>query len=335
MSGGKVFLKALPDRHTFPSHFFPLHPPSLMHILFLQSNFATDSAAELIKRFSTEFYLLLAFCFIFGAIIGSFLNVVIHRLPNDESIVFPTSHCPGCNYKIRFYDNFPILSWLLLGGRCRSCQIGISFRYPLVEIATGAVFASFFWHDNLSLRLPFDCLFGAALIALIFIDAEQMILPNAITYPGAVSAFTARLILPLVTGVAVFEDLLSAPLAALAQPLWLKSLIGAAAGAFIGAGFLWLTGFLWKQLRGVDAMGLGDVKMMLLVGAYLGWRLTILTIFLAAFTGAVAGVILIRSKASQDYQTQIPFGIFLGLGALLSLLFGTQLIEWYLQNFIY
>ncbi len=306
-----------------------------MHTLFLQINFANDFAVPIINKFSTEFYLLLAFCFIFGAIIGSFLNVVIHRLPHNESIVFPHSHCPNCNYKIRFYDNFPILSWLLLGGRCRSCQIGISFRYPLVEIVTGAVFASFFWHDNLSLRLGFDWLFGAALIALIFIDAEQMILPNAITYPGAVWAFAARIILPLVTGVAVFEDLQFAPLAALAQPLWLKSLLGATAGAFIGAGFLWLIGFLWKQLRGVDAMGLGDVKMMLMVGAYLGWRLTILTIFLAALTGAVAGVILIKSRPSQDYQTQIPFGIFLGSGALLALLFGSRLIEWYLQSFIY
>lgn len=284
--------------------------------------------------FSLESFFLLAAFFALGAIIGSFLNVVIHRLPLEESIVFPNSHCPRCNSKIRFYDNLPIISWLLLKGRCRACASAISFRYPLVEIVTGTVFALFFAHHGLNLLLPFDCFFGAALVALVFIDAEHMILPNAITYPGFVLALAARWLVPSLAPRLWFDDLQVAPLAALAAPLWIKSLTGAFLGALVGGGFLWLVGFLWKRLRGVDAMGLGDVKMMLMVGAYLGWRLTILNIFLAALTGAVAGIILIKAKGVKDYQTQIPFGIFLGLGALLSMLFGSEIIGWYLSTFV-
>lgn len=282
---------------------------------------------------SENLFLLISF-FALGTIIGSFLNVIIHRLPLAESIVFPNSHCPHCQTAIKFYDNVPVLSWLLLGGRCRACRAPISFRYPLVELLTGVVFALIFWHDNLSFLLPFHILFGSAMIALIFIDAEHFYLPNLITYPGLVSALLIRLLFPIFLLSAPFEDLSVAPLSNSNLPLWLTSLSGAVLGALAGGGFLWLIGWLWKQFRGVEAMGLGDVKMMFMVGALLGWRLTILTIFLAALTGAVAGVVLIALQKDRDWQSKIPFGIFLGSGSIISLLYGTNVIEWYLQTFV-
>src|SRR6185503_14626349 len=133
---------------------------------------------------------------IFGAIIGSFLNVVIHRLPREQSIVLPSSRCPSCGATIAFYDNVPILSYLLIGGRCRSCKTHISARYPAVEALTGLLFVAVAWHDGITPALPFDLIFVAAITALVFIDAEHMILPNAITYPGIVFSLVARLAIP-------------------------------------------------------------------------------------------------------------------------------------------
>src|SRR6185436_13594079 len=137
---------------------------------------------------------------IFGAIIGSFLNVVIHRVPLEESIVFPNSRCPACGGVIAFYDNVPVVSYLALRAKCRHCKEHISFRYPAVELLTACVFVAVAWHDGLSAALPFDLVFAAALLALIFIDAEHMILPNAITYPGIAFAVIARLAIPYLTG---------------------------------------------------------------------------------------------------------------------------------------
>jgi leader peptidase (prepilin peptidase)/N-methyltransferase len=272
--------------------------------------------------------------FIFGAVIGSFLNVLIHRLPREESIVFPNSACPSCQTPIKPYDNIPILSWLVLRGRCRNCRLPISFRYPLVELLTALLFVFCFRHAGLSLLLPLELTFVAAIVALIFIDSEHMILPDAINYPGIFIAFAARIGLPLITGAAVFDDLQHSPLSNLQIPLAASSILGAILGAAAGGGFLWLLGWLWKRLRGVDAMGLGDVKMMLWVGAFLGWRLTLLTLFLAAFTGAFSGILFIYSRRERDLQTQIPFGIFLGIGSIVALFFGNALINWYVSNFI-
>ena len=144
---------------------------------------------------------------IFGAIIGSFLNVVIHRVPNEESIVFPNSSCPSCGAAIAFYDNIPVLSYVLLGAKCRKCKEHISFRYPAVELLTAALFVGVAWHDKLSVALPFDLVFAAALLALVFIDAEHMILPNVITYPGIAFAVVARVAIPLLTGTPHFDDI--------------------------------------------------------------------------------------------------------------------------------
>src|SRR6185369_8848146 len=137
---------------------------------------------------------------VFGAIIGSFLNVVIHRVPIEESIVFPNSRCPSCGASIAFYDNVPILSYLLLGAKCRRCKEHISIRYPAVELLTAGLFIAVAWHDGLSAALPFDLIFASALLALVFIDAEHRLLPNAITYPGIAFALVARVVIPYLTG---------------------------------------------------------------------------------------------------------------------------------------
>ena len=271
---------------------------------------------------------------VFGAIIGSFLNVVIHRVPNEESIVFPNSSCPSCGAAIAFYDNIPVLSYVLLGAKCRKCKEHISFRYPAVELLTAALFVGVAWHDKLSVALPFDLVFASALLALVFIDAEHMILPNVITYPGIAFALVARVAIPLLTGTPHFDDIPSLSHGALAgMPLWVVSLAGALIGALIGGGSLWLMGWTWEKLRGIEAMGLGDVKMMFMVGAYLGWRLTILTIFVGVLSGSVIGILLMARQGQRNMQMLLPFGVFLGLGAIAALLFGAPLVEWYAGQF--
>jgi len=271
---------------------------------------------------------------VFGAIIGSFLNVVIHRVPNEESIVFPNSSCPSCGAAIAFYDNIPVLSYVLLGAKCRKCKEHISFRYPAVELLTAALFAGVAWHDKLSVALPFDLVFASALLALVFIDAEHMILPNVITYPGIAFAVVARVAIPLITGTPHFDDIPSLSHGALdGMPLWVVSLAGALIGALIGGGSLWLMGWTWEKLRGIEAMGLGDVKMMFMVGAYLGWRLTILTIFVGVLSGSVIGILLMARQGKRNMQMLLPFGVFLGLGAIAALLFGAPLVEWYAGQF--
>ena len=263
-----------------------------------------------------------------GALIGSFLNVVIHRVPREESIAFPASHCTSCGTAIRPYDNIPVISWAVLRGRCRSCRAPISARYPSVEILTAVLFAlTFVLHSGLTLSLPFDLAFVACIIALVFIDAEHMILPNVITYPGIALALIARVVVPNLYGVASFGGGHGE------MPAWLLSLGGAILGALVGGGFLWLVGWLWERVRGVEAMGLGDVKMMFMVGAFLGWPLTMLTIFVGVLTGSFVGVATMLKRGERDMQMLLPFGIFLGLGSLVSLLFGTRIIDWYVGKF--
>src|SRR5256885_1563346 len=279
--------------------------------------------------------LLGAFVTMLGAIIGSFLNVVIHRLPREESIVFPNSRCPSCEAAIQPWDNIPVISYLILRGRCRACGAATSARYPAVEAMTAIIYLTVFLHGGLTAALPFNLIFVTALVALVFIDAEHMILPDRITYPGMAFAVVARVALPLLMGVAAFDDIPSLQHGVLATwPVWAVSLIGALVGALAGGGSLWLMGWIWERLRGVEAMGLGDVKMMFMVGAYLGWRLTIVTILLAVFSGALVGVFLMIRRGQRDMQMLLPFGIFLGIGAIVSLLAGARIIAWYLGRFI-
>ena len=196
------------------------------------------------------------------------------------------------------------------------------------------LFAAVAWHDGLSAALPFDLVFVSALVALVFIDAEHMILPNVITYPGIVFALVARIALPYLTGTPHFDDIPSLSGGALAgMPMWVVSLAGAIIGALFGGGSLWLMGWTWEKLRGIEAMGLGDVKMMFMVGAYLGWRLTILTIFVGVLTGSIIGIALMARQGQRNMQMLLPFGVFLGLGAVAALLFGAPLVEWYAGQF--
>jgi len=271
---------------------------------------------------------------LFGAVIGSFLNVVIHRVPLEESVVFPNSRCPSCGAVIAFYDNIPVISWVVLRAKCRGCKQRISFRYPAVELLTALLFVAVAMHDGVSVALPFDLVFISALVALMFIDAAHQILPDVITLPGLAFALLARITIPLVTGTPHFDDLpslVNGPLSDL--PLWLASVVGAVIGGLIGGGFLWLMGWAWEKLRGVEAMGLGDVKMMFMVGAYLGWRLTILTIFVGVLSGSLIGIVLMARQRERDMQMLLPFGVFLGLGSIAALLFGAPIVAWYAGQF--
>ena len=279
-------------------------------------------------------YFFYVFIFAIGACIGSFLNVVIHRVPNEQSVVYPNSACPKCKKPIALYDNIPIVSWLLLRAKCRQCGEPIHWRYPAVELLTALTFVLTYWQLGFTAFLPVALAFVSAIIALIFIDSEHMILPNVITYPLLVLALMVRLIYPLILGTPYFSDTFYSPIADISGPPWLISVAGAGLGALVGGGSLWLVGEAWKRFRGVDAMGLGDVKMMLGVGALLGWRLAILTIFLGAFSGAIIGGIVVLRQKYRDLQTQIPFGIFLGIGTIASLLSGERLIAWYLDQFV-
>src|SRR5262245_56080228 len=271
---------------------------------------------------------------ILGAIIGSFLNVVIHRVPREQSVVFPNSACPACHTALRPYDNIPIFSFLILRGRCPFCRNPISIRYPIVETLTAFLFVAVALREGSSFALLFDFAFVAALLALIFIDAEHMILPNAITYPGILFAILTRIVLPYLVGPAQFDDVPGLITRLPANfPLWSVSLIGAAIGALVGGGSLWLMGFVWEKLRGVEAMGLGDVKMMFMVGAYLGWRLAGLTIFAGVFTGSLVGIAIMMKRGKRNMQMMLPFGIFLGIGAIASLFFGHYVVEWYASQF--
>lgn len=283
----------------------------------------------------TPDYIGYALAFIFGSVIGSFLNVVIYRVPLEKSIVYPGSACPECGTAIKPYDNIPMVSWLVLGGKCRVCKTPISMRYPLIELLTGLIFLLSAWRLGFTPFLPVGLIFAATMIALVFIDADHMILPNAITYPFLLLALIVRILFPVVFGPQYFGDMSVAPATWLTGwPVWLVSVISGVLGAIAGGGFLWLIGEIWKRARGVEAMGLGDVKMMLGVGMLLGWRLSLLTIFAAAFFGSIVGVFVLARQKNKDLQTQIPFGIFLGPASIAALLFGEDLIGWYLQTFV-
>lgn len=276
-------------------------------------------------------YIIVGVC---GAVIGSFLNVVIHRLPREESIVFPHSRCPSCGVAIAFYDNIPVLSYLILRGSCRSCHAAISPRYPAVEFLTALLYIAATRHDGLTPALPFDLVFLSALVALIFIDAEHMLLPNAITYPGIVFALIARVAIPYFTATPYFDDLASLMNGILhGLPVVVASVAGAIIGGLIGGGSLWLMGWTWEKLRGIEAMGLGDVKMMFMVGVYFGWRLTILTIFLGVLSGSIIGIALMLRQGRRNMQMLLPFGVFLGIGAIAALLAGSKLVDWYAGQF--
>jgi leader peptidase (prepilin peptidase)/N-methyltransferase len=241
---------------------------------------------------------------LFGSIVGSFLNVCIYRLPREESIVFPGSRCPACRIAIRPWDNIPILSFLLLHGRCRACGHPIAWRYPLVEGLTALLFAATVSRFGVTPLAATLLVFVAALTVITFIDLDHQIIPNIITLPGIPLGILAGLVL--------------------GEPLLLDRIIGALAGA----GFLYLVLFYGSAFYGQDAMGEGDLNLIAMVGAFLGWRGVIVTILVGCLSGSAIGLALIGLGRLRRRE-HIPFGPFLALGAIVALFFGDRLVGWY------
>jgi leader peptidase (prepilin peptidase)/N-methyltransferase len=296
---------------------------------------------------STIFFLGLAF--------GSFLNVCIYRLPLGLSVVTPRSACPKCKQGIALYDNLPVLSWLILRGRCRHCKAGISPRYLVIELLTGALFLACYWYFGWTLSLLKYCTFSFLLLGLIFTDAETKLLPDKLTLTGLALGLIFSLVVPVNDLAAQFlSGSVNLPISGdVSDRLW--SLLDSLLGAGLGASFIYGAAVMYLRWRGTEGMGLGDVKLMAMVGAFLGMKLTVLTIFAGSLAGSFFGLgtVLIvwikrthrfmkrlanvqaaRRRGWQSAQVvyrnyQMPFGVFLGSVALLACFFGNRLLDWY------
>ena len=263
--------------------------------------------------------------FFFGLIIGSFLNVCILRIPGGKSIVLPASACPKCGASIHPYDNIPVVSWLLLRGKCRACKAPISPMYPVVELLTGLLFLACFYAFGLTPEALKWAAFAAIIIVLVFTDLRERILPDVVNYTGFGMGLALSLVTKPIDGTALWiaNRVFDFP-----PPAPVLSFVDAILGAAFGSGLLWVVSEGYFRLRGREGMGLGDVKMMLMAGAFLGVKRVLLTIFAGAVLGSVLGIvfILVRRKGS-DYE--LPFGTFLGAAALLVVFYGTPLVNWY------
>ena len=269
-----------------------------------------------------------AYIFLFGLCLGSFLNVCIHRLPKGESVVRPRSRCPRCGQAIAAYDNIPLVSYALLGGRCRRCRARISPVYPLVEALTGAALLIAYWRFGLAPAGLKAALLAAAMIVLFFTDLRDRLLPDRVTFPGMAVGLVFAFWVPVEDGTAA---LLARGLASEASPLIL-SVADALLGALVGAGILFALGEIWHRLRKVEAMGLGDVKMMAMVGLFLGVKLTVLTLLAGSVVGSlVGGAYILLARKGAQYE--LPLGSFLALGALVALFWGQWLVGAYLGLF--
>jgi leader peptidase (prepilin peptidase)/N-methyltransferase len=262
---------------------------------------------------------------VFGLLIGSFLNVCIYRLPRDLSVVRPRSYCPACERPIAWYDNVPLLSYAMLAGRCRHCKVSIPVRYPVVEALTGALFFL-----NVALLGPAPvafklCLFDALLVGLAFADLEERILPDEFTLGGAAAGLVLAWFLPV-------PDVTAHALAWFAgvkvNNHWLSVAEGALGGA-VPALFLWLGGALYEKIRHREGMGFGDVKLMLMIGAFLGLRGALLAVILSSIAGAIIGYTFIRLTKKDVSTYELPFGSFLALTAIPVSLIGEKVIAWY------
>jgi len=242
---------------------------------------------------------------ILGAMVGSFLNVCIYRLPKEESIIWPRSHCPTCKKMIRFYDNIPLISYLLLRGRCRYCKGPISLQYPLVEGITALSSLFLIIKFGPSLSYLFYFAFVAALIAITVIDLYHQIIPDGISLPGIGVGLLASLVIPQIT---FFNSLM---------------------GILLGGGSLFLVATLYEWIFKREGMGGGDVKLLAMIGAFLGWKAVILTILLSSLIGSITGILIMILKG-KDFKYAIPFGPFLSMGAVIALFYGENLIRWYL-----
>ena len=241
--------------------------------------------------------------FLFGLCVGSFLNVCIHRLPRGGSLLRPRSRCPGCDYELSWYDNIPVVSYGFLLGRCRKCGARINLRYPIVELLTAFVFLWHYWIFDLSALMVVRLLFACALIVLFAIDLEHQLLPNLITLPGVVAGLVFSLAFP-------------------------PGVLDAVIGALVGGGVLWLIGEAYYRYSGQEGLGGGDVKMLAMVGAFLGWKLVLVTLIISSLAGSILGMLLIASRRGNMKQA-LPYGTFLAVGALFASLYGERVVDWY------
>lgn len=274
-------------------------------------------------------WILILIVFLWGLAVGSFINVCIYRLPRKKSIVFPPSFCPHCQKSIAWYDNIPILSFLLLKGKCRYCHAPISFHYPSVELLMGILFvAVHLYVVSCQLKLiviPFFWYFVASLVALSLIDWQHLIIPDQITYPLIILGIILAVLNP-----GHFHIFQSTRIATFNRLAALKySLLG----LVVGGSSLWLIGILGKALFKKESMGWGDVKLMAAVGIWQGWQMVLLAIFLGALVASLVGIALIIAKKAR-WQSKIPFGPYLALGSLFTLFFGREILLWYLHFYI-
>jgi leader peptidase (prepilin peptidase)/N-methyltransferase len=257
---------------------------------------------------SLPFSFIVSFTFLFGAVIGSFLNVCIYRLPDGESVVFPASHCRACTRVLSWYENVPLLSYLFQRGRCRTCGTRFSARYFWVELLTAFLALALVYRFGLTPMTVGYFVFIAALVTITFIDLDHQIIPDVISLPGVMVGLLFSFLTPHVT--------------------FMNALLGAG----LGAGILLAVALGYKMLTGREGMGGGDIKLLAMIGAFLGWRSVPFTLFAASCVGSLVGVAaMVRRQA--DGQLALPFGPFLAFGAVCYLFFGEQLIDWYLSLF--
>jgi leader peptidase (prepilin peptidase) / N-methyltransferase len=262
--------------------------------------------------------------------IGSFLNVVIIRLPQRESISIPRSRCPKCKKAISWYDNIPVLSYLLLRGRCRYCKNHISMRYPFVEALAGIAGVLLYFKLGLTVEWAIFFAFSAALIVLGFIDLDYRILPDPITLNGIWTGIVVSVYLAQPSPL-VLRLFRSAGLDVV-NPRFI-ALTASVLGAIIGGGLLWAVAEAYLRLRGIEGMGFGDVKMMAMVGAFLGAPLALLTIMLGSLLGSVVGLAFIR-VANKTREYELPFGTFLSFAGIIAVLYGDDMVAWYVDHLI-
>jgi leader peptidase (prepilin peptidase)/N-methyltransferase len=248
-------------------------------------------------------WLIVVSVLLFGACVGSFLNVCIYRLPRGESLVWPGSRCTSCGRAISWFENLPILSWTILRGRCRTCGAPVSAMYPIVEATTALAFLGGYLLYGLTPLALVRVAFACALIVLFVTDLQHKILPNSITLPGIAIGFACSFFLP---------------------PGWRDSLIG----IVVGGGVLLAIAEGYYRIRKEEGLGMGDVKLLAMIGAFLGWKLVLLTLVLASFSGSLIGVALIASQRG-DMKYALPFGTFLAIGAVVSAAWGTPMVDWY------
>lgn len=276
---------------------------------------------------SLPFGIIALFVIFFGLMIGSFLNVCIYRLPRGESVVTPRSHCPGCNHLVAAYDNVPLFSYLLLGGKCRHCRTRISPVYFFVELATGLLFLFLFLIFGPTLWFIKFAVFGALLMVLTITDWQTRLLPDRVTFPGMILGLLFSQVVPVGDGTGAFI----ARLCGIAGIPWRAgSLLDSLLGALVGGGLLYALAEVYFRLRHKEGMGLGDVKMMAMAGFFLGLKLVLFTIWIASVAGALLGGSFILLSRKNWRAFEIPFGTFLGVAALFVVIWGKQILDWYL-----